>query len=137
VLREAGLYQHCIVGGGDSAFYWGAALGPHGPSLRQAAMRRLPMSAGSELFRQHYANWAQHLGKRVQGRVGYVDQHLVALSHGSLATRDYAGRHKVLSLFDPYTDVVIDDSGAWRWASSKPELHTVVRAYFVNRNEDA
>jgi hypothetical protein len=47
-------------------------------------------------------------------------------------------RHGILTRFefDPSQDVVIDDSGCWRWNTDKPQMHARVREYFASRQED-
>jgi len=38
--------------------------------------------------------------------------------------------------FDPPTDTAKDDSGLWKWASNKPEMHLKVKNYVVEWRED-
>jgi hypothetical protein len=60
------------------------------------------------------------------------------LWHGTIENRRYAQRNKELYRlgFDPKNDIRISSTGAWEWASEKPELHAWARRYFVERDED-
>jgi hypothetical protein len=38
--------------------------------------------------------------------------------------------------FDPSKDLVLDNNGAWRWSTSRPDLEAFARNYFAGRLED-
>jgi hypothetical protein len=38
--------------------------------------------------------------------------------------------------FNPYTDILKGDDGAWLWANDREDLKTWVEDYFCRRNED-
>ena len=75
---------------------------------------------------------------RVAGRVGWVAQPIQSLPHGHRGQRSYRRRHDLLVAheFCPETDLALDASGCWRWASAKPALHREVEQYFAARQED-
>ena len=86
----------------------------------------------------HYLAWARPFFDRIRGKVGYVPGHVLHLWHGDLTDRRQRERHHQLAQFDfdPFTDLALAASGAWRWNSDKQELHAFVQHYFESRNED-
>lgn len=128
-LDRHGLYDTCIVGGGDRAFTcaiydrFDAVVQAHAMSERRAA---------------HYHRWAQPVFEAVQGRVAFVDSDVMHLWHGNLENRQVSERHRRLAEFDfdPERDVAAGDDGCWRWASDKPAMHAYLRSYFEARRED-
>jgi hypothetical protein len=124
-----GLYDACIVGGGDSALAR-AAYGRFDDAVRQQLMnlRR----------RSHFLEWAALFYDRVRGEVAYLDGALRHLWHGSRADRRYKERVQRLETyaFDPWADISAGDKGAWCWSSAKPAMHDYVRSYFASRRED-
>lgn len=129
VLQRHGLYDACVIGGGDTAFAC-AAYGV--PDL---AMQLHRMNTPQ---RERYARWAGALHHEVRGEVGALPGELRHLWHGDLADRRAGQRHADLEphQFDPFTDIAPGADGAWRWASDKPALHALLRTYFQRRNDD-
>ncbi|MCB1499001.1 MAG: hypothetical protein KDK07_04300 [Bauldia sp.] len=130
VLDRVGFYDECIVGGGDSALA-AAALGDVG-----YAVRRQGMSPGQE---NSYRDWARAFGEALDHGVGAVAGRIFHLWHGGLDSRMYGTRHVGMRRFgyEPAVDLALSESGAWRWNSSKPEMHDYVASYFAARKEDA
>jgi hypothetical protein len=129
LLQRYGFYDTCVIGGGDSAFVR-AAYGRF-----DDAMRLQHMNAAR---RQHYMSWAQPFHAAVAADVSFVEGNLLHLWHGSPDDRRYRARLEKFEKyqFDPYVDVVTDDSGVWRWSSGKTDMHAYVRGYFAARRED-
>jgi hypothetical protein len=129
LLEAHGLYDACILGSGDRAILC-AALGIFESGLNAVSMR------GRQI--EHYLAWAKPFHHAVKGRVGFVDGRVLHLWHGDLRNRQYAHRNEGLGRFgfDPFSDIVLDPSGCWRWNSSKAEMHQYVRGYFDSRKED-
>jgi hypothetical protein len=129
VLEQHGLYDACIMGGGDTAILC-AALGEFG-----CFVRALGMNARRA---EHYLIWARPYFESVQGRVGHIPGRMFHLWHGDLRDRGYGERRQRLARFDfdPFADIAIDSNGCWRWNSDKQELHEFIKCYFESRNED-
>ncbi len=129
LLAEHGLYDAAIMGSADRLIA-NAALGLLGFGERAILM--------NEAQRAHYRSWAEPFHRSVAGQVGYVDQTVLHLWHGDLRNRKYLERHEGLACFDldPRSDLLLDESGCWRWSSDKPELHDYVKDYFAARRED-
>jgi hypothetical protein len=129
LLERHGFYDACIVGGGDSAFVR-AAYGCFEDAMRLQLMH-------SER-RAHFMAWAQPFHEEVQGNAICLDCDLLHLWHGTPQDRRYRNRNEGLEpfRFDPYRDIALDDNGAWRWSSDKPDMHRYVRGYFESRRED-
>ncbi|WP_048438806.1 hypothetical protein [Caenimonas sp. SL110] len=128
-LPDFALYDANIVGGGDLV-------------LAAAVTGRL-----QELFSvRHYAPrhqadvmaWAAHClpGHPDQQRLGYADNRVMHLWHGTLEGRQYGERMKILGPrgYDPAVDI---DRGldALRFMPRATELKTVVEAYLRSRND--
>ncbi len=129
LLDKHGLYDCCIVGGGDEAI-WCAAAGEPGRPIITMAM--------DERRRRHYLDWARPFHEDVRGRVEWLRGPLFHLWHGDLAGRRYRDRHRGVASrgFDPENDIALTEQGCWRWKSHKPGLQAYVKDYFAQRNED-
>ncbi len=129
LIERHGMYTACIIGGGDAALVCAAWGDP------EIVVRRHTMNEHQE---RCYRDWAQAFNAAVQGRVGYVDEEVFHLWHGSLGDRQARERHLALRQFefDPLKDLALDASGCWRWNSDKPRLHAYLRDYFAARRED-
>jgi len=129
LLREHRFYDACIIGGGDSVMLR-AAYGYFDDAVRIQQM--------NSQQRTHYLSWAEAFHNAVRSNVGFVEGNLVHLWHGSREHRRYVDRYQEFTRFrfNPFKDIAWDDNGAWRWNSSKDEMHEYVRAYFLARRED-
>lgn len=129
LIELCGIYDACIIGGGDTALV-GAAFGAW-----EAVIRRQAMSGAQAV---HYRNWAEPFFAATQGQLGCVEQAAMHLWHGDIEDRRYRQRFYDLSPFefDPNKDICRGRDGAWQWASDKPGLHALLRDYFAVRNED-
>lgn len=129
LLDEHGLYDACIIGGGDVAFTC-AAYG-----LFQELEQR-------QLFNDHqqqrYRAWAEAFHSAIRSQVATVASPLFHLWHGEMSHRHGRERHEGLAPFhfDPDSDLALAASGAWRWNSLKLPMHHYVRDYFALRQED-
>lgn len=82
--------------------------------------------------------WCRRFHTDVRGSLGFVPGNLLHLWHGRMSNRRYVERAKQLVGFgfDPKVDLIVGDTGAWEWASDKPELHAWAIEYFSQRDED-
>jgi hypothetical protein len=129
LLTKHGLYDACILGSGDRSILC-AAMGAFQYGIDAVGMR------GAQI--EHYLAWAEPFYRTVNGRVAFIDGRISHLWHGSLTYRQYARRHEGLARFQfsPYTDIVLDPSGCWRWNGDKTDMHEYVKSYFESRKED-
>jgi hypothetical protein len=129
ILAEHGLYDACIVGGGDKAILC-AALGVFDDFAQTREMN--PQRT------EHYLAWAKPYFNRVGGRVGSVPGRVFHLWHGDLNNRRLLERNRLFAQFDfdPSSDIALDENGCWRWSSNKTEMHAFIRHYFESRKED-
>jgi hypothetical protein len=126
LLESHGLYDACIVGGGDAAMVR-AAYGRFEDALRLQC-----------LDRDHYLAWAMPFHQAVRSNVGHVAGNLLHLWHGDTSLRSYRQRNSDLAKFEfnPAADIAADCNDVWRWSSDKPAMHEFVRNYFRSRRED-
>lgn len=131
VLEPDGLYDACIVGGGDHVM--AHAMCGDWDSL---CIDRLIGLATPQA--DHLRRWGEQFSQRVQPAVGHVPGAAVHLWHGERVDRRYVARHRELAAFgfDPQDDLRIGASGCWEWASDKPQMHAWAAAYFAGRQED-
>jgi hypothetical protein len=129
ILDEHGIYDACIVGGGDHVVGYSM--------FGEFQKAGLPMRMDG-LRETHYLRWARPFFEAVQGSVAFLPGRMGFLWHGDLRRRRYLERHDRLASFgfNPYEDIALDASGAWRWSSDKPQMHEFVRGYFAGRKED-
>jgi hypothetical protein len=134
--RRVRLYQHCILGGGDTVM----ANLFLSPSDQQTCAFRWPednpvLTRINAAMREHIDSWAEQ--SRGAWRVGHVaDQTAHLLPHGSRRHRYHLDRWQLLTTYDPGADVGVSGSGAFRWTTDKPQLHQAVRDFFAARRED-
>lgn len=83
-------------------------------------------------------DWALVNSWPADKKVGCVPGTVQHLYHGSQQDRQHNTREKILKRhqFDPQADIMVDETGLWKWATDKPELHAEVKSYFKNRKED-
>ncbi|MEJ2339793.1 MAG: molybdopterin-dependent oxidoreductase [Gemmatimonadales bacterium] len=126
VIEDIGLYDALVLGCGDKAMA-SAAYGRFDGTVD--AFRMSPPHAS------HYRRWARSFHRRISGRVGCVDGPLAHFWHGDTNRRARRAPYTAFRrfVFDPKTDLAIDDRGAWQWASDKPELHRYVADSLRNR----
>jgi hypothetical protein len=122
-----GLYDACIVGGGDLAMI-SAVYG-----CFDIAMRNM-----NDLQKEHYLAWARRCHEMHHEKTSFLDCCLFHLWHGEMDKRHYRERHDGLRRFDfdPFQDIAHDQNGSWIWNTDKPGMHEYVRNYFAAREED-
>lgn len=129
-IERYGLYDACIVGGGDTAL--AAALANKLDHFVNVATRTSSQA-------NHYTAWAAQVGRATRGRIGHIaDNDLIVIDHGTVANRQYMQRHGILlkHQFDPTLDLVDSFDGCWKWVGNKPQLAADVLEYFRTRQED-
>jgi len=136
IVEKVGLYQHCIVGGGDTAFAF-AALGVADGGARSSRILKRPsfMRHAGNAMNDHYLSWAGRFHRATEGRCGYVDQRVFTLSHGTKVNRNYRSRHQILEGFDPEREVAVGTCGAFVWTEAGRPRAEKVRKYFLGRRE--
>jgi hypothetical protein len=137
VFLEAGLFEYCVVGGGDAAFSY-AALGlAHGADAWQTTLRHRPFlrETGSAMLAA-YQTWARRFSDVTGGEFGYVEGKVTSLPHGVKRDRSYALRHRLLVGFDPERELATEGGGAFVWTDAGSHRREGVARYFSERNED-
>jgi hypothetical protein len=144
LLRQHGLYDAMITGGGDTALTSAiigdlAAMGSYRP-IKGDTNRREYYSYLTKAHLSHYQTWAKSFQEnlRSQGRVACLNETIYHLYHGARNHRQYVARHQALldNCFDPNKDIALNKEGAWEWSSNKKELHNSLIRYFSERQED-
>ena len=128
MVEEHGLYDACILGGGDTAIAC-AGLGDFDSAVHALRMTRR--------HAEHYRAWARPFCDTVRGGVGSLDGRILHLWHDDPAHRRALERNLTLERFefDPFADIMLEGNGVWRWNSCKPEMHQYVSNYFASRSE--
>jgi hypothetical protein len=129
LLEQHGLYDACIIGGGDRAIV------SAGYGCFDHVMQRYRMN---DREKARYLAWAKPFHNVIGGATGFVDGNLFHLWHGTMPDRRLRERYEEFKRFqfDPFEDIVLDQNGYWRWNSEKPEMHAYMKNYFAARNED-
>jgi hypothetical protein len=129
MLQEIGLYDACVIGGGDKAM----ALASIGRADMLTSVR--PMT---DSHIDHYLSWAEQLGGNKTDQLGFVSGTVFHLWHGTYGRRLYNKRHEILDqlAFNPYEDLDVTENGTWRWAQNTTALESAVGDYFFARLED-
>lgn len=129
-LREIGIYDSNIVGGGDSVFFYGAT-GTLNASVEGGIY--------SPFHARHMLAWrdrAQHFG--LFRNIGFLHGVLIHYWHGDFADRKYSKRHQILlkANYNPEHDVRLSSNQTWQWVSPAGGLARQVHNYFKTRKED-
>jgi len=130
-IKQTGLYDANIIGGGDCIFF-------NGIFNRPTEQDVLHWAGYTEERKSHNREWkSKFLSIFPTSKLSYYNQECNHLYHGSFPDRKYYDRHSLLIKhnFNPYLDICIT-KGVWEWNSDKPELHKEVEKYFFDRNED-
>ncbi len=129
ILDGRGLFDACIIGGGDSAM----ACASYG--CLDYILARQKMHAPQA---ERYLDWAEPFHRQVAGDVGALAGDIFHLWHGDIERRGHRRRYQGFSAFgfDPGDDIAMSENGVWCWNSDKPEMHDYVRRYFASREED-
>ncbi len=138
VLLETGLFEYCVVGGGDSAFAHGALGLAHDRTAWDSHLRhRGFMREPGPALLAAYQTWARRLMRITEGQCGYVDGKIVSLPHGTKSDRNYSTRHRLLAGFDPERELARDGGGPFIWTRAGAGRQDAIARYFFERNEDA
>jgi len=131
IINEIGLYDACIAGSADHLMVHGMCGKTDSPCVDRLLGKDTPL-------RSHFEKWAKKATALVNSNIGVVKGEILHLWHGEQENRRYMVRNQeLLDLgFDPFTDIRLDNNGAWAWASQKPNLHAWAEHYFKNRKED-
>lgn len=129
-LRKYGLEDMMPVGGGDCTTVK-ALQGGSGQHFDHQ------MSPG---WKQYFARWAEPLAREINGRIGFLDQAIMHLWHGSPRDRHYVDRWEYVRDYDPATDVFRDENGLLAWTDfalrKKSDMVRKIADYFSLRKED-
>ena len=131
VIAATGLYDACIVGGGDHVM----AHAMCGDWTSPCMDRLLGLHTAGW---RHSLRWGQTFYPQVRGQIGHVPGAILHLWHGDGANRRYSLRHRELNsfAFDPEIDLRIGSTGCWEWANHKDAMHRWAADYFAARRED-
>lgn len=90
-------------------------------------------------LRKEFLLWAWDSAEAVNGDIGFVSGNIEHLPHGTACGRKYYERDQILveQEFHPSQDITLDENQIYQWNSDKISLHSKVKQYFYNRNEDA
>lgn len=137
VLRRVGLYQYCVVGGGDTALLCGA-LGLTDQHHFRAHGLPLPhvLRYSGQAALTQFTAWAESFAAACGGLAHDVDLQLHALCHGAFNRRDYRGRHRLLKGFNPDAEVTFTTGGPLTWTSAGEVRRRPIADYFRSRKED-
>lgn len=132
VLDRHGFFDKSIAGGGDHLM--AHAMGGDFTSVCVAKMvgKNTP-------YAREFQRWGRPVFRDVRSRIRASPGHLLHMWHGDKVKRRYSERsQELLSIhFNPSQDLKVGPTGAWEWATSRPELHGWARSYFAQRDEDA
>jgi len=137
LFSRVGLYQHCVVGGGDSMLFLSAVgLASVDSAWREGLKPHDFIKGTGPAMLSHYRDWADRFLEAAGSEVGYADLKIATLAHGPRRNRHYSARHQILEGFDPTREVAFKPGGAFEWTPSGERRREPVAAYFRTRDED-
>lgn len=134
IWRQASLYDHGILGGGDSVMWRGCFHGRLDPA------RLFDDRTFSSHLSEIRDDWAKRWMAAVDMKIGYAaGVEIEALPHGRAADRLYTRRSHILREYhyDPKLHLGRDQFGLLQWEDSAPtEMRNAIATYFCGRKED-
>ncbi|UGQ14708.1 hypothetical protein LO772_14665 [Yinghuangia sp. ASG 101] len=133
-----GLFEHAVVGGGDSILGRAIRVDHKTPSVPWLARHRHMLSRtwSPELLAEQDA-WVAATAHWLTDRgVAAAAADIQVLEHGPRAQRRYNDRHALLADFSPADHLVDEPGRVLRWTPAAADLEPAVRAYFHSRGED-
>jgi hypothetical protein len=126
-----GMLQTPILGSAD--WYMAYALAGLRDSVKDEELQR----CAPEYIRS-INEWGER-AKSLNANIWYVQNHALHYWHGSIASRGYGWRPKILAThtFNPYQDVKQEHTGLLELRPNKPGMRNEINAYFRSRNEDS
>lgn len=127
VFSDIGIYDRNIVGSGDT-FLVDCYLNSweiHGYAIKF-----------TDYMKQDMIDWKIKLDSK-KINLDYLPIEILHLFHGSMKNRKYMDRHETIlqNDYDPKKDIKLIN-GVFEWDSNKYSMHSDVKSYFFNRNED-
>ncbi|HSA49455.1 MAG TPA: hypothetical protein VLH10_04995 [Yinghuangia sp.] len=134
-----GLFEHAVVGGGDSILGRAIQADHKTPSVPWLTNHRRMLSAkwSAELLAEQ-DNWVAATARWLAERgVSSTTADIEVLEHGPRAQRQYNDRHTLLAEFSPTRHLVDEPDRILRWTpSGHMEVEPAIRTYFHSRGED-
>lgn len=124
-----GLYENTILGAADHHMAW-AFVGNPEQGIHGAASNGYKLDA---------LRWCRQAARVVNGDLGYVPGLIHHHWHGRKEARKYVERWSILvdNGFDPALDLRREDNGLLKLTKRSAGLRDGIRAYFLQRNDDA
>lgn len=131
LLQTHHLYDRHILGGGDMVIahsLYGDRDFWRGRNYYCRFLTKKELAA--------IAEWGRSLYADVGDSIYYIPGRVLHLWHGSISSRNYLERLRILQEndYDPTSDIILDKQGCWNWNSHKPNLHRQVGEYFASRS---
>lgn len=132
-LRQVGVYDRGIMGGGDMLFSYGVS------GLGQALIDN-HKTAGWAFYGDcpSYRRWAAQAAEACGGQLSCIGGRILHLFHGSLQQRQYKSRIDGLVPFglDLDRDIIAATGQPWSWRRDRDRLNEYFLTYLRDRNED-
>lgn len=124
-LEQIQFFDICVLGGGDSAFYYGC----------KGIEDTFPINHMSPSLKAGWLQWSLKARETFK-KIDCLELECKHLFHGFRINRSYKSRWLKLSDFDP--KCLMNVGGAWRWNDAgRKKFAARFHEYFVNRQEDA
>jgi hypothetical protein len=122
-LKNTGLYDAAIVGGGDSIFFYSILNKPE-----------VILSWGfTQEQKNHFKAWFNCI--KYQPSLSFLPLKIYHMFHGDSRHRRYSDRHMILTEanFDPIKHLELTDRDIWKWTKEANELQKKVFKYIESR----
>jgi len=135
ILNKFGLYDKAILGGGDTLIFLACYFYNYHTKTEIMKSKHLSSFLSQDLIAD-YLIWARKWGWEVRGNVGFLDEKIKSLYHGSVINREYIDRLKIFKkyIFFPRSDLGLDENQIY-YLKDKSMSGDLMR-YFFSRKED-
>lgn len=133
-FRRVGLFDRCVLGGGDLFFCYGVIGKSH-----SLISNHLEIGWDYYTGGEGYRRWSENASRYCGGKLTSTSNTLLHLFHGTLGNRQYKSRIDGLKPFqlDLDNDIKALEGQPWSWARERKKLNEYFMRYMKNRNEDA
>ena len=128
--KIGGMYEYCIVGGGDGVFW---------SCLRQDKIEDLKQWYWTLNFRFGGDSIIEYHKKFNTTKIGFIDGLILHYYHGSVERKNYNYRYNLLETynFEPLKDLTKDKNGVICFKQKNSALEKDISEYFLTRKEDS
>jgi hypothetical protein len=132
ILKKYGLYEACIMGGGDHMMAHAFCGDWDGKCVTSYFGK-------NKHFSDHYMRWGRSVYSKVRSKIAYCKGTILHLWHGDLQNRKYKERDKIFEQINinPMKDIIFNKpEGTLALGAEARQYESIISEYLGIRKED-